>query len=350
MKNTLSKRFYWIFGLGQGPIAAALIFFSLSIYLHLPYLRSFSRLEYLFIIIPPTGASGCFLLSTRYVKTFAASVLAGAIYGFCPLILAFSAYHRFAGIPAAIVPWLFIPAAFIRPTRNSYSLTNAAKLTLALLAASVIAIFFYLPSLPSIGPFYPMPLIRAQLQNLSGVAFPLTGSVHEFVYSFYHVPLCVTIFGMLVYVSAGSTALIIVAATALCLSFATPVMQTPPIAWGLLAVLTCSILAGLGAENLLRAKKKFRVWALVCFLLIAALSLTAFTNSQPLSGTLFAFAALLFAVTIPISAKPAKFRFALMTAAGSSPLTCTPMWKIPSQGKPLLTSNFLRNTSIMLSA
>ena len=100
-------------------------------------------------------------------------------------------------------------------------------------------------------------------------------------------------------------------ATALSLSFAAPVMQTPPIAWGLLTVLSCSILAGLGAENLVRAKKNFRLWTLICFVLTAALSAIAFANSHSLSGALFAFTALLTAATIPISANPANFRFAI---------------------------------------
>jgi len=311
MKNTLSKRIYNIAGLPPGPIVAALIFFSMSLCLHLPYLRNFSRLDYLFIIIPPIGALGCYLLSTHYLKTFAASILAGTIYGFCPLTLAFLAYHRFAGIPTAIAPWLFIPAAFIRPPKNYYVLANAAKTIFAIVAASVIVLFFYLPSLSSIGPFFPMPMIKAQLPNLAGIPLPLTGNALDFIYGFYHFPLAAIIFGMLIYVSRGSVTLIIVAATALSLSFAAPIMQTPPIAWGLLTVLSCSILAGMGAENMIRAKKKFRLWALICFVITVSLSAIAFANSHSISGGLFAFAALLTAATIPISANPANFRFAI---------------------------------------
>ncbi|MBW8016548.1 MAG: hypothetical protein FVQ82_10195 [Planctomycetes bacterium] len=311
MKTTLSKRIYKIAGIPPGPIAAALIFFLLSLYMYLPYLENFSRVEYFFIIIPPIGALGCFLLSTCYVKTFSASILAGAIYAFCPLTLAFSAYHRFAGIPAAIIPWLFIPAAFIMPSKKLLAFPNAAKAVLAILAGLVIPLFFYLLTLPSIGPFFPMPLINAHLQNLAGIPLPLTGNAQDFVYGFYHLPLCAVIFGVLIYISAGSITLIIIAAVAMSLSFSTPIVQTPPIAWGLLAVMSCSILAAIGAENLIRAKKKFRLWALLCFILTAALSAIAFTNRQTLSGAIFAFAALLTAATIPISAKPANFRFAI---------------------------------------
>lgn len=311
MKNTLSKRIYKIAGLPAGPIAAALIFFSVSFYLHLPYLHNFTRFEYLLIIIPPAGALGCFLLSRYYVITFSASVLAGAIYAFCPLALAFSAYHRFAGIPAAILPWLLIPLAFIGPSRKSLSFSNAAKAVFAILAAIVIPLFYYLLSLPSIGPFFPMPLVNAQLQSLAGIPLPLTGNAHEFVFSFYHLPLCAIIFGLVIYISTGSIILIIIAAIAVCLNFAAPVFQTPPMAWGLFIALPCSILAGIGAENLVRAKKKFRLSTSICAVLAAGLSAMAFANGQNLSGAIFAFAALLASATIPISAKPANFRFAI---------------------------------------
>ena len=311
MNDTLSKRIYNIAGIRSGPVAAALVFFFVSIYLYAPYLQRLSRVDYFYLIIPAIGGPGCFLLSRCYVRTFAAAVLAGGVYAFGPFVLAFSAYHRFAGIPAAILPWLFIPAVYIRPTKNFLSLANFIKAVFFLLSMAVIPAFFYLAALPPVGPFFPMPLASSEIENLTGVILPLSGSGHEFMYSFYHVPLTAVIFGLMVYVPSGAVGLVILAVTAAALSFGRPVFETPPIAWGLWAVLPCSILAGIGAENLVRARRKFRKRAFVCFIVTAGMAIFAYTKTQTISGAALAFSAVLAGSTIPMSVKPARFRFAV---------------------------------------
>ena len=313
MKSTLSKWIYNIAGMSKGPVEAALIYFLLSLYLHLPYLKYFSRIELLLVAIPPIGALGCFILSTRYAKTFSASILAGAIYAFCPFTLAFSAYHRFAGIPAAMAPWLFIPAVYISLPKNLSSYSNAVKAGLAILGALTIGLFFYLLSLESIGPFFPMPLVKTQLSNLAGISLPLTGNAQDFVFSFYHLPLCAAVLGLLVYICKGSFALIVVGSAAFGLTFCGPFMETPPIAWGLLTVICCSILAAVGAEGIVSAKKANAKWMFVSLLVSAVLSVFAFTNGQLLSGGIFAAAAFFLAATIMALRKSADCQFALWT-------------------------------------
>ena len=92
--------------------AAAVIYASFAVYLYQPYFKHFNALQYLLVVNVCLASLGCFVLSRRWVSSFAGSFFAGAIYGFGPFALGLANFHPTAGLLAAIVPWLFCPAVF----------------------------------------------------------------------------------------------------------------------------------------------------------------------------------------------------------------------------------------------
>lgn len=309
MKHTFSKSTY-LFDkrLIAEFVSAACIYLFVSIYLYAPYLRNFSRLEYLFVINSAAGSIGCFLLSRRWTKTFSASILAGAIYAFGPFSLGFTAYHPYAGFAAAFFPWLLIPAAMMG-WQKRFSLFWALKLVLCVIPFVSVILFFYLLSLPSIGPFFPMPPIKVHLVNFVSIVFPLTGSAQDFIVSFYHLPVCGILLGLPLLIFKQRIAFLMLIAACLCLSFCKPILEAPPVVWSILPVIFCSILAAVGGEKLLMANKTNIRYMLACFVALAVLSGFNFTQGHVLSGSIFAGACLLLAGVIVISRRSMNMRF-----------------------------------------
>lgn len=308
----LSKRIYLFNNQHLSQLVYAVcIYLYVSICLYGPYLRNFSHIEFLFVINSTAGSIGCFLLSRRWTKTFTASLLAGAVYAFGPFSLAFSAYHPFAGVPAAMLPWLFIPVTIFRPQKRFTVFSAALNVAFYAFPFVIILAFFLLLSLPSIGPFFPMPVIKANLVNLSPIVFPLTGNAQDFTISFYHLPFLSLLMGILLYVSSRNIALIILSAVGLCLSFCEPVFETPPIVWTLMLVTSCSILAAMGSEILTQSKKTTVKWILPLFLVSSVLAVFSYLTGQTYCGTIYAGASFLLAATAMIPQKSRNRQFVI---------------------------------------
>ena len=95
-----------------GPVLAVIIYIGLAIWLYMPWIEDFKPLQFVIIFNSVVGATGCFVLSRRWIAALPGSIIAGAVYGFGPFAFGFAAYHPLAGLPLAFVPWLFCPAAF----------------------------------------------------------------------------------------------------------------------------------------------------------------------------------------------------------------------------------------------
>ena len=203
--------------------AAAVIYIGLAVYLYQPYLKHFKIIQYIIGLNSILAALGCFVLSRRWISAFAASVFAGVVYGFSPFAFGFAAYHPLAGVPLAILPWLFCPAAFWRRwfglTRKSFwaGLVTAG---LSLLPFVVIAFFFWACAQESIGPFFPLPKnAKLHLAGMLGLVTPLALKPHNFIFGFYHIPTVVGLMGLFIYSASARIGVMIIAAAGLCLAF-----------------------------------------------------------------------------------------------------------------------------------
>lgn len=262
--------------------SAVVIYIALCSYLYYPWLADFEPQQYLVILNSIAGALGCFVLSRRWISAYLGSLFAGAVYGFSPFAFGFAAYHPLAGVTLAALPWLFCPAAFWRKTHGHPKLsrqkgaTSAAAMITALLCLipfAAIMLFFWLCAHQRGLSLFPVPLQqKLTFANMAGLAAPLTLKPHEFVFSFYHVPLVAFLMGLCMYVALGRPGIIIVAGISLVLSFSNPVAQVSPVVWGLIPMLFGAILVGLGMEGLAWAGASDCKWILFCIVVTAAVA------------------------------------------------------------------------------
>lgn len=254
-------------GIGKNVLAATVIYLSLGLYLFWAYLPELSGLKCLFIACPVIGAMGCFVLSRRWISSFAGSLLAGAVYGFSPFVLSFTAFHPIACLPAAAVPWLFCQAVFFRHNKlvkkNLHELAGMA--VLALLPFAAIGIFFWVLAQPwwVKSPFFPLPKSEhLTLTHLAGFIVPLSTKT-MFSIAFYHVSISFIIMGLCMYVAAERFGVLVVVALGFVLAFFDSVTPVSPVVWGLVPVLFFSILAGLGIQGLAWSGTADRKWILL---------------------------------------------------------------------------------------
>jgi len=264
------KRAYW------GTFAVLIMYIILALYLYHPYLKHFRVSKYIIVLNSITGASGCFVLSRRWISSYIASFSAGAVYGFCPFALGFGAYHPLAGFGFAALPWLFCPATFWSLKHQKRSLTQVVSGALSLLPFVVIALFFWLLSRPWVGPLFPLPKqLKLGFSNLAGLVVPLVQEPQKLAFSFYHVPLAVGIMGVFMYLAVHRIKPMILVIAGIALSLWDSVASVSPIVWLSIPVLYCSILVGFGMQGLACAGRADSRWLWVCIIIIGALTLTS---------------------------------------------------------------------------
>ena len=255
---------------------AAAIYIALSIYLYLPYLNHFKKLEYLILINSAIGALGCFVLSRRWLDAFAAQLVAGAVYGFSPFALGFAAYHPLAGVPLAAVGWLFCPAVYYHAGTNNTLREKTVACVLATIPFVFTVLFFLLCAKPGSVHLFPMPVqLKLDPAGVGALISPLALKPQQFIFGFYHVPLAVGFFGLLMYFKSGRFKILLIVAPAILLSMIDPVFEVPPVVWALTVMLFGAIMTGLGMEGLALAGKKDSKWILLCILMTCAVA--AFT-------------------------------------------------------------------------
>ncbi|MHC5060792.1 MAG: hypothetical protein ACYTFK_06890 [Planctomycetota bacterium] len=253
---------------------AAALYIALSVYLYQPYFKYFKSMRYLVVAGSVCGALGCFVLSRRWVSAFGALLFAGAVYGFCPFALGFAAYHPFAILPLAALPWLFCPAVFWSKHHSKKLPTTIASAALSILPFGVIILFFRLCAHTRFGPLFPMPLhTKLHLADALGLVVPMALKPHEFTFGFYQVPLIIGLMGLFMYLAVHRIRVMIVVAAGLVLACTGPVLQTPPIVWALIPALYCSVLIGLAAQALVLTGPADRKWILLCLVTAAVLAL-----------------------------------------------------------------------------
>ena len=260
--------------------AAAALYIALSIYLYLPYLNHFKKLEYLILINSAIGALGCFFLSRRWLDAFAAQLVAGAVYGFSPFALGFAAYHPLAGLPLAAVPWLFCPAVYYHVGTKNTLREKTIAFVLAAIPFVFTVLFFLLCAKPGSVHLFPMPVqLKLDPAGVGGLISPLALRPQKFILGFYHVPLAVGFLGLLIWFKSGRFKILLVVAPAILLSMIDPIFEVPPVVWALTVMLFGAIVIGLGMEGLALAGKKDSKWILLCILMTCAVAVFTLIRS-----------------------------------------------------------------------
>jgi hypothetical protein len=238
-------------------LAATIIYVAFAVYLYQPQFKKFDAVHYLVIVNISLACLGCFMLSRRWVATFAGSFFAGTIYGFGAFFLGLSKFHPAAGLLAASIPWLFYPASLTAKTK--WRLLSWPLSALPFLA---IILFFRLSDYYRL---FAVP-IRAKLHlaDLAGLVAPLVMAQRSnTLVGFYHVSIAALVMGFAMLVAARRLSILAIFCLGIILAFCEPIYSVSPIMWFTIPVLCCSILIGVGMQGLALAGYSDRKWILL---------------------------------------------------------------------------------------
>jgi hypothetical protein len=224
-------------------ILTAIIYGTFAIYLYSPYLEKFSLLHYLLVVNVCLASLGCFVLSRRWVSSFAGSFFAGAVYGFGPFVLGLAKFHPTAGFLAATVPWFFCPAAFIGKNRRRW-----AALPLSALPFLAVLLFFRVSAHYRL---FAVPIqARLRLADLLGLFAPLVAADRNLAsLGFYHVPLAALLMGFAMLLAARRVGIMVILCFGTVLAFGSSFFSVSPIIWFTIPAVCCSVLIGVGMQG-----------------------------------------------------------------------------------------------------
>jgi len=254
--------------LGFGRFAAtAVIYASFAVYLYQPYFKHFNALQYLLVVNVCLASLGCFVLSRRWVASFAGSFFAGAIYGFGPFALGLANFHPTAGLLAAIVPWLFCPAVFGPKAKLRW-----LRIPLSSLPFLAILLFFQISTHYRL---FAIPMqARLHLADLAGLVAPLVTAKRSItLVGFYHIPIAALTMGFSMLLAARRFGIIIIFTIGTILAFCGPFFNVSPIIWLTIPILCCSVLIGEGIQGLVCAGFADRKWILMTSVIMAVLAI-----------------------------------------------------------------------------
>ena len=252
-----------------GFLAAALIYVAFAVYLYQPYFKGFNalRLRDLFVVNVFLGSLGCYVLSRRWVAGFGESLFAGAIYGFGPFILGLAKFHPTAGLLAAVIPWLFCPAAFGPKEKWRWS-----RIPLAVLPFLAIVLFFQVSTHYRL--FAVSTQVRLHRVDLVGLLAPLiTAQQNTTLIGFYHIPVAALVIGFSMLLAARRFSIIIIFTIGTILAFCDSFFGISPIIWFSMPMLCCSVLVGAGMQGLASAGFADKRWVLAAAAIMCTLAI-----------------------------------------------------------------------------
>ena len=246
------------------------VYAGFSIYLYLPYFERFQRFQCLLAVNLFLAAMGCFILSRRWICGFIESLLAGAIYGFGPFTLSLARYHPTAGLLAASIPWLFLPAAFGNKNRPFWlSALLTAIPFLAIVLFFQVTVHFHLFAVPIQARFKP--------DEIYSLMAPLVAAKRgTTLIGFYHVPIAALIMGFALLIKARRYGVMTVTAIGIILTLCAPVnsaLAVSPIIWLTVSMLCCSIIIGVGLQGFVSAGYADRKWILAITIVMGSLAI-----------------------------------------------------------------------------
>jgi hypothetical protein len=200
---------------------------------------------------------------------FAGSFLAGAIYGFGPYVVGLAKFHPSAGFLAAVIPWLFCPAAFIGKNRWRWA-------ALPLSALPFLAILLCFRVSAHYGLFAVPIQTRLRLPDLLGLFAPLVATNRNLVpLGFYQVPLAALLMGFAMLVAARRIGIILILCLGTVLAFCNSFLSVSPILWLSIPLVCCSVLVGVGVQGLASAGFADRKWVLLVSIILGTFAVTA---------------------------------------------------------------------------
>lgn len=229
-------------------LAAVIIYTVFAFYIYQPHFEDFERFDFLLIPNLILAATGCYILSRRWILSFTCSVLAGIIYGFSPMLLSLARFHPTAGTIAAATPWLFcIPAYIPLFTRQRWTQAPLSVVPfLAILGYFEFAAAFSL---------FPAPLqIKPSLQTLASLLVPTAVAVKsELLFSIYHIPVAGFLIGLWLFIETRRYGISLIIIAGLVLAFSNNLTVVSPAVWLMIPLLCIAIITAEGLSAFLNA-------------------------------------------------------------------------------------------------
>jgi len=211
------------------------------------------------------------------VAGFTGSLLAGAVYGFAPFTLGLSRFHPAAGLLAASVTWLFLPAVFLERKRGKW-----IGISLLLVPFAVILLFSYL-SAGAQWRLFAAPLgTDVMPSDLAGFIAPLVLAKRgTALMGLYHVPVAALVLGLVMMWKARRYSILVLLLIGFLLAFSrsligadrTAWLAVSPVLWLSIPLLWCAVLCGIGLQGLLEAGFADRKWILAAAVILCTLAI-----------------------------------------------------------------------------
>lgn len=248
-------------------LIAPAIYAGFAVYLYQPYLKNFNKLQYLLVVNVCLASLGCFVLSRRWVGTFAGSLFAGALYGFGPFMPGLAKFHPTAGLLAAGIPWLFCPAAFWPKLKWRW-----VSWPLCVLPFLAIVLFFQVSAHYRL---FAIPIrARLHLADLAGLLAPLVSAERGLtLVGFFHIPIAALIIGASMLIKGRRFGIMAILIIGTILAFCESFFGISPLIWLSVPILCCSILIGAGLQGLISAGFADRKWVLAAAVIVGVLAI-----------------------------------------------------------------------------
>lgn len=256
---------------------ATFLYMTFAIYLYQPYFAAFGAWQWLLPVNACVAAIGGYALSRRWVAGFSGSFLAGAVYGFGPYFLGLAKFHAAAGLLAASIPWLFVPAALLERKRGKW-----LGMPLLLLPFVVILLFFYLSAGRRL---FAAPLqVDVRPSDLAGFIAPLAlVSRSTALLGLYHVPVAAFVLGLAMMWKAHRYVILAILPAGLLLAFSKSFVEpgriawvgVSPILWLSIPMAWCAVLSGIGLQGLIEAGFADKKWILAAVITLGILAIAA---------------------------------------------------------------------------
>jgi len=265
----------------RGIVLAVLLYGCFAGVSFHPYLKHISGMQHFFIFNCFAAAIGAYILSRRWIFSFVASLIAGAIYGFGPFALGFVCYHPFAGLVYAAIPYSLLPAVYLSKWTNPGLKPLVSSLLAGLLSLLPFAMVLLSFKIAAMSYLYAMPVeTTATGGAFFALLFPLFRPLHTLPPSVFHLPLAGGIIGMILLVESKRVWITILLIASLVLSFYEPIGIVPPVIWLSIPVLMISLIVASGLQALIVAGRADSIWLGTAGAVLAAAGLTGFVLSQ----------------------------------------------------------------------
>jgi hypothetical protein len=258
-------------------VAAAVLYGLFAVYLYQPYFGAFTRWQWLLPANACLAALGAYVLSRRWVAGHTGALMAGAVYGFGPFLLGLAKFHPTAGLLAAGIPWLFIPAALVERRKG-----KSVGLPLLFVPFLLLILVSYLSAEYRL---FPAPLqADVRLSDLAGFVAPLALADRSTVpLGLYHVPVAAFVLGLAMVWKARRYGILLVLTLGFLLAFSKSILGAgrvawlgvSPILWLSIPLLWCAILSGIGLHGLIEAGFADRKWILAAAITLGVLAIVS---------------------------------------------------------------------------